>query len=194
MCIRDSCKPVPVPLRAAVIHLDRPLLTGSSDLPGSSAGRAVPSSPIWSCSAWGFPCRQNYSCRGALLPHHFTLTPPCGEAVYFLWHFPSSPCEPARPLAGTLPCGDRTFLSRRPEGTRERLPVRQPHSIILTFLCALVYWKHQLPCTKIQDFVLDGNIPVYSIFSGDSGRNLLTAASVGILRLPKSGNVSVQYV
>src|SRR5450759_2189742 len=115
MCIRDSCKPVPVPLRAAVIHLDRPLLTGSSDLPGSSAGRAVPSSPIWSCSAWGFPCRQNYSCRGALLPHHFTLTPPCGEAVYFLWHFPSSPCEPARPLAGTLPCGDRTFLSRGPE-------------------------------------------------------------------------------
>src|ERR1019366_8228572 len=37
-----DCKPVPVPLRAAVIHLDRPLLTGSSDLPGSLAGRAVP--------------------------------------------------------------------------------------------------------------------------------------------------------
>src|ERR1035437_1384382 len=81
------------------------------------SGTGRPSSPIWACSAWGFPCRQNYFCRGALLPHHFTLTPPCGEAVYFLWHFPSSPCEPARPLAGTLPCGDRTFLSRGPEGT-----------------------------------------------------------------------------
>jgi hypothetical protein len=28
-------KPVSVPLRAAVIPLDRPLLTGSSNLPGS---------------------------------------------------------------------------------------------------------------------------------------------------------------
>src|ERR1035441_10776355 len=37
-----DCKPVPVPLRAAVIHLHRPLLAGSSDLPGSLAGRAVP--------------------------------------------------------------------------------------------------------------------------------------------------------
>ena len=37
-----ACKPVSVPLRAAVIHLDRPLLAGSSDLPGSLTGRAVP--------------------------------------------------------------------------------------------------------------------------------------------------------
>src|SRR5436853_6335159 len=35
-------KPVPVPLRAAVIPLGRTLLPGSSDLPGSLAGRAVP--------------------------------------------------------------------------------------------------------------------------------------------------------
>ena len=35
-------KPVPVPFRAAVIPLGRPLLNGSSDLPGSRAGRAVP--------------------------------------------------------------------------------------------------------------------------------------------------------
>src|SRR5207344_2761827 len=37
-----DCKPVPVPLRAVVIHLDQPLLAGSSDLPGSQAGRAAP--------------------------------------------------------------------------------------------------------------------------------------------------------
>ena len=30
--------------------------------------------PIWSCSRWGFPCRTRYRPRGALLPHHFTLT------------------------------------------------------------------------------------------------------------------------
>ena len=35
-------KPVFVPFRAAVIHLGRPLLDGSSDLPGSLAGRAAP--------------------------------------------------------------------------------------------------------------------------------------------------------
>jgi len=30
--------------------------------------------PIWSCSRWGLPCRSCYHERGALLPHHFTLT------------------------------------------------------------------------------------------------------------------------
>jgi hypothetical protein len=32
------------------------------------------SSPIWSCSRWGLPCHACYQPRGALLPHHFTLT------------------------------------------------------------------------------------------------------------------------
>jgi len=31
--------------------------------------------PIWSCSVWGLPCLRLYSRSGALLPHHFTLTP-----------------------------------------------------------------------------------------------------------------------
>jgi len=31
-------------------------------------------SPIWSCSGWGLPCHGCYQLRGALLPHHFTLT------------------------------------------------------------------------------------------------------------------------
>jgi len=30
--------------------------------------------PIWSCSEWGLPCHACYQPRGALLPHHFTLT------------------------------------------------------------------------------------------------------------------------
>jgi len=34
------------------------------------------SSPIWSCSGWGLPCHACYQPRGALLPHHFTLTGP----------------------------------------------------------------------------------------------------------------------
>ena len=31
--------------------------------------------PIWSCSLWGLPCPRCYRRSGALLPHHFTLTP-----------------------------------------------------------------------------------------------------------------------
>ena len=37
-----DCKPVSVPLRAAVIHLGRPLLDGSSDLPESKTERTTP--------------------------------------------------------------------------------------------------------------------------------------------------------
>ena len=113
---RTPCKPVSVPVRrrVAAIHLERLLPSASSDLPGTQARRAAALSPIWSCSAWGLPCRSGYPLRGALLPHHFTLTPDSG-AVCFLWHFPSTlPREnAARPLTGTLPYGDRTFLRAR---------------------------------------------------------------------------------
>jgi hypothetical protein len=64
---------------------------------------AKASLPIWSCSVWGLPCLRLYSRSGALLPHHFTLTPApkpqaasgspskggVAEAVSFLWHWPS---------------------------------------------------------------------------------------------------------
>ena len=35
--------------------------------------------PIWSCSRGGLPCHPRYRGRGALLPHHFTLTWRQGE-------------------------------------------------------------------------------------------------------------------
>src|SRR5271165_5147224 len=96
-CSCRACKPNSVPApsrprlqnafaekkgRGTVIPLGRALLRGSSDLPGScdAPSRCVPaetdSSPIWSCSAWGFPCHRHYWQRGALLPHLFTLTSP----------------------------------------------------------------------------------------------------------------------
>ena len=68
--------------------------------------------PIWSCSVWGLPCPRLYSRSGALLPHHFTLTPAglavqanlsghsgsppergVAEAVSFLWHWPPTGLE-----------------------------------------------------------------------------------------------------
>ena len=88
-----ACKPNFVCRRSgrAIIPLGRTLLRGSSDLPGSCGApsrHAVPegtSSPIWSCSVWGFPCHRHYWQRGALLPHLFTLTPPNSAQRSFFW-------------------------------------------------------------------------------------------------------------
>jgi hypothetical protein len=33
----------------------------------------------WSCRRWGLPCRRRHRRRGALLPHHFTITCPRGD-------------------------------------------------------------------------------------------------------------------
>jgi len=78
-------------------------------VPGQDSAR------IWPCCGWGLPCHGCRHPRGALLPHHFTLTWAVGSrqsavgsedgdsvllltahcrlpttpAVYFLWHFPS---------------------------------------------------------------------------------------------------------
>ena len=84
-------KPVSVPLRAAVIHLGLPLLTGSSDLPGSLTGRAVPP-PLFGLAPRGvFPAGE---ITPAAVRSYRTISPLPHtlrhEAVYFLWHFPSS--------------------------------------------------------------------------------------------------------
>jgi hypothetical protein len=75
--------------------------------PASRRGRL----PIRSCTGWGLPCHPRHRGRGALLPHRFTLATRSSRsrsAVCSLWHFPAG--HPDRPLAGTLPCGARTFL------------------------------------------------------------------------------------
>ena len=63
---------------------------------------------IWPCSRRGLPCRACCQARGALLPHHFTLTRPgTGRAVYFLLHFPSA--RAAQELPGALPMWSPDF-------------------------------------------------------------------------------------
>ena len=107
-------KPVSVLAEASGSHSSRPYLAAWLKQPTRKLnGTGRPSSPIWSCSAWGLPCQSGYPNRGALLPHLFTLTPIFIRAVYSLLHFPSRNRRqlPARPLTGTLPYGDRTFLS-----------------------------------------------------------------------------------
>lgn len=90
--------------------------------PGVDARGGQPLVPVWPCSGWGLPCPRRCRRGGALLPQPFhpCLCPRRGpSAVCSLWHFPSP--RDARPLAGTLPCGARTFL----DALTER---RGPHS------------------------------------------------------------------
>lgn len=55
----------------AVIHLGSLLPKTSSGLPAALGEAPAAARP---CSQAGFPCRSDYSGRGELLPHHFTLT------------------------------------------------------------------------------------------------------------------------
>ena len=64
--------------------------------------------PLFGLAPGGvYRAANRYRSRGALLPHHFTLTGQ-GPAVYFLWHFPWA-CAP-QALPGALSEGARTFL------------------------------------------------------------------------------------
>ena len=71
--------------------------------------------PICPCSGWGLPSRRitatlvrSYRTVSAFLAHK-------ARESSFLWHYPSG--RPARPLAGILPCGARTFLIAAQDGT-----------------------------------------------------------------------------
>ena len=121
-------KPVPVPLRAVVIPLDRSLLAGSSNLPGSQAGRAAPP-PLFGLAPRGVFRAGRITSAAVRSYRTFSPLPrPKARRYIFCGTFRRT-FRSARPLAGTLPCGDRTFLSRN----RERLPVRQPHLNIVAF-------------------------------------------------------------
>ena len=77
--------------------------------------RATPA-PLFGLAPHGvYPASRITS---AAVRSYRTFSPlPAGEpaAVCFLWHFPWEPVhtDAPRPLAGMLPCGDRTFLPPR---------------------------------------------------------------------------------
>jgi len=73
---RILCPPSRERREITIIPLGPSSLTASSDLPGGFGRAALERPPIWSCSVRGFACHSPYSKRGALLPHHFTLTDP----------------------------------------------------------------------------------------------------------------------
>ena len=87
MCVRkeSGSRPISRVLSWAIIHLDLPSPAASSNLPESAAGHGI--AFLFGLAPGGvYHAAECYHLRGALLPHHFTLT--SEEAVYFLLHFP----------------------------------------------------------------------------------------------------------
>jgi hypothetical protein len=75
------------------IPLEALLPVPSRDLPeqqceNSFSDKSQSVIPIWSCSRWGLPCHACYQARGALLPHHFTLTDENQGRYIFCGTFP----------------------------------------------------------------------------------------------------------
>ena len=70
-------QPVSRVLSRIIIHLD---WKSPSSLKQPTRKRRGPRHgfPIWFCSEWGLHCHARYRPRGALLPHHFTLTDKVG--------------------------------------------------------------------------------------------------------------------
>ena len=127
-CWLPDYKPVSVPFGGGS-HSSRPRIAGRLKRPtreSDGAGRS--SSPIWSCSAWGLPCQRDCSRRGALLPHHFTLT--LNEQGGIFSVALSVSVSGPRPLAGTPPYGDRTFLPRILAEPGGDCPSGSPHHIV----------------------------------------------------------------
>ena len=71
--VKPACKP------GSVVdnHSSGTPVTGRLKRPTREQRGPRQCSPIWSCSEWGLPCHCCYQQRGALLPHHFTLTGAC---------------------------------------------------------------------------------------------------------------------
>src|SRR5580658_5116020 len=113
------------------IHLGQASLPGSSDLPESLTERAAPPLLFGLAPHGVYPAGTDYSGRGALLPHLFTLTPgtnskarATGGIFSVALSVKLALSKPPRPLAGMLPFGDRTFLpSSEPKSASERPPV-----------------------------------------------------------------------
>ena len=130
-------KPVSVPFQAAVIPLGRTLLRASSDLPGSLAERAAPP-PLFGLAPRGV-CHAARIAPAAVRFYR-TISPLLdisAKRYIFCCTFRRT-LRSARPLAGTLPSGDRTFLPR----FRGRLPERTASSKsyrIFGYFCTLKY-------------------------------------------------------
>ena len=118
---KSGSRPVSRVLSGAIIHLGPPSPAASSDLPGSAAGHGIAS--LFGLATGGvYLAAACYHLRGALLPHHFTLTPRTGRYIFCCTFRGLAP--PRRYLA---PCPVEPGLSSPPALKRtQRLPGRLP--------------------------------------------------------------------
>jgi hypothetical protein len=123
ICVGEAewaCKPDPV----VDDHLSGTDVAVGLSRAYPSAGRASLSRSYLPLLRVGFAKPPRCRDAGALLPHRFSFSwggEPLRE-FSFLWHFPSA--RAALPLAGTLPCGVRTFLTPRFRDARPSSPLR----------------------------------------------------------------------
>src|SRR6202142_2623435 len=118
ICPHFVSKPtVPRTLERQPFLLAGNLFPAPTTLPEVVTERAAPP-PLFGLAPHGVcPASAHYCRRGALLPHLFTLTHPrkpgAGGTFSVALSVKPALSEPPRPLAGMLPCGDRTFLPPR---------------------------------------------------------------------------------
>lgn len=142
----QACKPgfvsadlAALPMMA--ISLGRRLPGASSSLPegengpdqsaaGSFGLPALPS--VWPCSRWGLPCQPGHPGRGALLPHHFTLT---GESVTSRRRYVFCGTFPDLAAGGRYPppCPLEPGLSSRQACTRPAAIQLAPHPLLVRY-------------------------------------------------------------
>ena len=106
-----------------IIYLGRRLLAASSSIPG--AGRVAPVRLLCLAPGGGCLAADITAGAGGLLHHRFTLAALADGNIPLCCPIPSG--RPARLLAGTAPCGGRTFL----DAAAPRSPDLLGHTIII---------------------------------------------------------------
>ena len=130
-----DCKPVSVPLRAAIIHLGHPLLDDSSDLPESPAERAAPS-PLFGLAPRGvYPAGR---IAPAAVRSYRTFSPlPAGKLLKNPAAEMESDSEQRQALdSGIIKLAQRTANSTR--GVFQQLPAGGIFSVALSVKPALI--------------------------------------------------------
>ena len=110
----------------------------------------------------GFTRHPPHDGSGELLPHHFTLTRPCGRYVSVAL----SEGHPSWVLPSTLSGGARTFLPGTANAAPERSPgllgLKSCHQIDKKLIILVMFHYPQI-CLLVQEFPVDVIVSVNDI-------------------------------
>ena len=135
-------RPISRVLSRTVIHLGPPSPTASSDLPESTAGHGI--AFLFGLAPGGvYLAAACYHLRGALLPHHFTLTPITGRYPFCCTfrglapprrYLAPCPAEPGLSSPGRTPARLPGWLRDVFSGIQEGLNPRVLETLLKTYL------------------------------------------------------------